>query len=114
MIGSFSILGVGIFGGKRIREAVRSPKWKAERANHLIRQPCCAACGRCLKVEVHHIEPVHINPERELDPTNLITLCTSPCHIVFGHFMDWKSWNKDVIKDSMVYLNKYKNKPYKK
>lgn len=114
MIDGFSILSLDIFFGKKIRCAVRSPKWAKIRAEHLILHPCCAACGRCLKVEVHHIEPVHINPERELDPTNLITLCASPCHIVFGHFMDWKSWNSDVITDSMVYYKKYINKPYKK
>lgn len=109
----FSALSIGIFAGKQIRCAVRSPKWKSVREQHLLENSHCAACGRNSKLEVHHIEPVHINPERELDPTNLITLCSSPCHIVFGHLMDWKSWNTNVIKDSMVYLNKYQNKPYK-
>lgn len=98
---------------KKIRYATRSPKWKNIREKHLSEYPSCAVCGRSLKVEVHHIEPVHLNPDRELDPTNLITLCDSPCHIVFGHFMDYKSWNPNVVKDSMVYFNKYKNRPYK-
>lgn len=107
----FSILGFNSFYPKKIRLASRSPKWNSVRANHLSKYPCCAACGRSLKLEVHHIEPVHLNPQKELDPTNLITLCSSPCHIVFGHFMNWKSWNKDVITDCRVYYNKYKNKP---
>lgn len=98
---------------KRIRCAVRSPKWKSVRQKHLLEHPCCAACGKSVKLEVHHIEPVHLNPDRELDPSNLITLCDTPCHIVFGHFMDWKSWNSEVISDTMVYHYKYKNKPYK-
>lgn len=102
-----------VFSSKRIREATRSPKWKSVRSEHLSKNPCCAACGRCLKVEVHHIQPVHISPENELDPSNLITLCADPCHIIFGHFMDWKSWNTDVVNDCMVYLNKYRNKPHK-
>lgn len=110
----FSALSIGIFTGKQIRCAVRSPKWKSVREQHLAEYPNCAACGRGLKLEVHHIEPVHINPGGELDPSNLITLCANPCHIVFGHFMNWKSWNKDVVKDTMVYFNKYKNRPYKK
>lgn len=101
------------FSYKKIREAFRSPKWKNVRAEHLVQYPRCAACGRSLKLEVHHIEPVHINPERELDPSNLVTLCSTPCHIVFGHFMDWKSWNKDVIGDCGVYYTKYKNRPHK-
>lgn len=113
MNNTFSIFGIDLFNRKEIRFASRSPKWKSVRANHLKQHPCCAACGRSLKPEVHHIEPVHLNPDRELDPSNLITLCSSPCHIVFGHFMDWKSWNKDVVQDCGVYYNKYKNRPYK-
>lgn len=103
----------GIFLKNKIRYAIRSPKWKKVRTDHLIEFPYCAACGRSKKVEVHHIEPVHINPERELDPNNLITLCDDPCHIIFGHLMDYKSWNKYVVNDASVYLNRVKNKPFK-
>lgn len=113
MINHFSILGLDLFSRKELRYSVRSSRWKTLRSNHLKENPRCAACGRSTKVEVHHIEPVHLNPDRELDTSNLITLCDSPCHIVFGHFMDYKSWNPDVIKDCMVYFNKYQNRPYK-
>lgn len=103
-----------MFGFKKyFRFAQRSPKWSSVRKQHLDTQPNCAACGRDKKLEVHHIEPVHLNPERELDPSNLITLCDNPCHILFGHLMDYKSWNKEVIYDTKVYLDKVKNKPYK-
>lgn len=97
----------------KVRYAVRSSKWKNIREKHLSEHPSCAACGRSLKVEVHHIEPVHLNPDRELDFSNLITLCDDPCHIVFGHFMNYKSWNPDVVKDCLVYYNKYKKRPIK-
>lgn len=97
---------------KFLRCAYRSPKWTSVRKEHLNSQPTCAACGKDKKLEVHHIEPVHINPDRELDPSNLVTLCADPCHLLFGHLTDWKSWNKDVINDSKVYLNKVKNKPH--
>lgn len=96
---------------KKLRYAVRSPKWTTIRKQHLKDNPNCAACGRNKKLEVHHIEPVHINPDRELDPANLITLCDSPCHITFGHLLDYKSWNKNVVDDCVVYLNRVKNKP---
>lgn len=98
---------------RKLRGISRSPKWNRVRSKHLKQHPCCAACGRSLKVEAHHIEPVHINPERELDLSNLITLCSTPCHIVFGHFMNWKSWNKNVVNDCSVYYDKYVNRPYK-
>lgn len=96
---------------KKIRYAVRSPKWTNVRKEHLKNHSVCAACGRDKKLEVHHIKPVHLFPDLELDPSNLITLCADPCHIVFGHLMNFKSWNKDVITDTNNYLCKIKNKP---
>lgn len=106
------ILGID-FGirSRFLRFATRSPKWSSVRKQHLKNNPCCAACGKCDKIEVHHIEPVHINPDRELDPSNLITLCDSPCHMVFGHLMNYKSWNPQVEADSKQYLSKIKNRP---
>lgn len=89
----------------------RSPGWKKIRDQFIKDNPCCAACGSGKKLEVHHIEPFHLNPSRELDIANLIVLCSS-CHFVFGHLMDYSSWNIDIIEDSKVYLNKVKNKPY--
>lgn len=98
---------------KKIRHAVRLPEWQSVRKHHITHNPTCAACGRNKKLEVHHIEPVHLCPEKELDPSNLITLCDDPCHIIFGHLMNYKSWNKDVVNDCKVYLDKVKNKPFK-
>jgi len=89
----------------------RSYKWSKVRKNHLKKQPTCAACGGSKKLEVHHITPVHVNPELELEPDNLITLCADPCHIMFGHLKNWKSWNSDVIVDCEAYLKKIKERP---
>lgn len=97
----------------RLRYATRSPKWQTVRKQHLKNNPNCIACGKSKKVEVHHIEPVHISPDRELDPSNLVTLCADPCHIVFGHLLDFKSWNINVLKDCEVYYNKVIKKPLK-
>jgi 5-methylcytosine-specific restriction protein A len=98
---------------KKLRYAERSPSWPKVRKEHIKNNPYCAACGRTDSLEVHHIEPVHANPERELDPSNLITLCDKYCHLAVGHLMDYKSWNKDVHNDSKVYLSKVKKRPYK-
>ena len=91
----------------------RSSKWKKVRAEHLKTHPSCAACGDTDSLEVHHIEPFSINPDRELDPTNLITLCSKSCHFYIGHLKDYTSWNISVIEDSKVYFNKVSNRPYK-
>lgn len=98
---------------KKLRYAIRSPEWPEVRKQHIKNNPHCAACGRKDSPEVHHIEPVHVNPERELDPSNLITLCDKYCHFALGHLMDYKSWNKDIVNDSQVYFSKVKKRPYK-
>ena len=89
----------------------RSKDWKKVRALHISKNPTCAACGRSSKLEVHHIEPIHISPAKELDENNLITLCDNPCHLAFGHLFNYKSWNPDVKKDCESFLEKVKNRP---
>lgn len=89
----------------------RSYQWQTLRNQHILKEKICQACGSNKKLQVHHIDPVHNNPDRELDPTNLVTLCSS-CHFVFGHLMDYKSWNINVIDDIKVYNNKIQNRPY--
>lgn len=91
----------------------RSPEWPNLRKEHIKKQPFCQACGSKNNLEVHHIEPVHVNPARELDPENLITLCGKNCHFMFGHLMDYYSWNVNVVQDSQVYLSKVQSRPYK-
>lgn len=100
-----------IFNFIPVRYARRSSSWSKVRKEHLKKQPCCAACGKTDKLEVHHILPVHKYPELELQPDNLITLCADPCHIMFGHLKYWKSWNVDVVRDCDIYYNKLKARP---
>lgn len=95
----------------KIRFAARSPKWQTIRKQHLSTNNRCIACGSTKKLEVHHIKPVHLYPDLELDLDNLVTLCADPCHIVFGHFMNFKSWNINVINDCRVYYNNIVNRP---
>ena len=63
----------------------------------------CQACGRRKALEGHHVEPFHIDPARELDPTNLISLCADPCHFVHGHLMGWSRVNPSVRDDCTRY-----------
>lgn len=93
------------------RYAIRSPDWKSVRDNHIKNNPFCAACGTSKKLEVHHIVPVHIDPSKELDSSNLITLCNSKCHLLFGHLMWFKSWNPNVVEDCSIMLDKISTRP---
>lgn len=59
------------------------------------------ACGSRSQLEVHHVVPVAIAPQRELDPHNLITLCHSyafgvNCHLFHGHAGQWDRHNPNV------------------
>lgn len=78
---------------------LRSSKWPNTRKQHIQKEPRCQWCGGKLDLEVHHIEPYHINPTRELDQTNLITLCEhgfKDCHRRRGHHNNWKLSNPDI------------------
>ena len=79
----------------------RSPHWPAIRKNHLRTSPACRWCGGRTSIEVHHVVPFHVDKFRELDESNLITLCNARgrfCHFRHGHFGDWKKWNPDIVK----------------
>ena len=85
----------GLFG--------RSGSWARVRRDHLEREPCCIACGRCKDLEVHHVVSYHDDPTRECDPTNLVTVCADPCHLVFGHLLNFKKTNPHVREDAARY-----------
>jgi hypothetical protein len=91
---------------------VRSGKWPKCRDTFIKGKPC-AACGSTKNLVVHHKVPVHLDPSRELDPVNLIVLC-SYCHFVFGHLHSFLSWNVDIVKDCEKHLEKVRNRPCQK
>jgi phage terminase large subunit GpA-like protein len=79
--------------------AERSPQWPSVRAEHLRVHPTCEACGTIEQLHVHHVTPVHVDPARELDLENLITLCRQ-CHFVIGHHRNWRGYNPNVREDA--------------
>lgn len=109
-------MGLLAFLAGRLSAAERSSKWPAVRAEHLRAHPACEACGerRTKVLAVHHIVPFHVDPMKELDPENLITLCEGEsvnCHLLFGHLRNWRSWNVDVRKDAAEWRAKIKSRP---
>lgn len=89
--------------------AARSPAWNNVRDAYAAKYPKCAVCQRA-GIEVHHIAPFHLFPERELDFDNLISLCR-PHHELVGHLMDWKSWNPSVRLDAMTWRQRILDRP---
>lgn len=96
--------------GFKLRYAKRDPSWPKVRNEYLKKNTRCASCGTTHGLEVHHIKPVHIFPDLELEENNLITLCSKKCHLLFGHLMNFKSWNPDVIEDCKKMYKKIENR----
>ena len=95
-------------------EHPRSSHWPKVRKDYLAEHATCAGCGTDQLLEVHHVLPFHLYPERELDPTNLITLCQTPemhCHFRLGHLANWRSYNKNVREDAAQQLKRIKERP---
>lgn len=98
---------IGFFRGELEALATpRSPAWKRLREQHLRNNPLCEACGADKRVVPHHIVPFHVDPSRELDPLNLVSLCESPtfnCHLFFGHLKRWDRHNPKVLEDARMW-----------
>lgn len=78
--------------------AKRSDKWPTVEKHFLQANPTCAACGGKNRLNVHHCMPFHLDPTKELDSTNLITLCMSEkeCHLHIGHGGSFKQYCPNV------------------
>src|SRR3990167_2204595 len=103
----------GFTGNEREKTggAARSSDWSKVRKEHLRLHPRCAVCLGIAKREVHHKKMFYTNPELELSPENLITLCESKkngvtCHQFFGHLGNYKSINPEVKEDALIWRRK--------
>lgn len=90
----------------------RSSLWPAVRREHLRTHGTCAVCGGKKKLNVHHVIPFHLEPERELDADNLITLCegnaTINCHLRFGHWGHYaKKHNPYIREDAQTWAKRF-------
>lgn len=104
-----------VYQGKAPAGAIRSTKWPTVRKHHLEKHPTCAVCNSTIQLEVHHIVPFARDPEKELDPNNLITLCENSndgviCHLLFGHLGNYQFVNPDVVEDAKVWNKKFNNR----
>lgn len=89
---------------KMALEKPRDSRWPALRTAHLKKERECQYCGRKSNLQVHHILPVHLRADLELDPDNLITLCEPPgadgCHLRQAHLGSFaKGYNLAIRED---------------
>jgi hypothetical protein len=87
-------------------EGNRSDLWPETRAAFVAKNPACAACGKRIDLNVHHLIPFYLRPDLELVESNLITLCREH-HFRVGHDPDgpweperpsWRAYNPRVIE----------------
>jgi hypothetical protein len=92
----------------------RSSKWDEVEKAFRARNPRCVACGEGEQLNVHHMYPFHYvvlcgRPDLELDPRNLLTLCTREDrehHLLLGHLDDYESYNPQVEEFVQTYKGK--------
>ena len=97
--------------GKAAKGAKRSSKWRKVRNKHLKENPHCFLCKSKKQLEVHHIIPFYLAPQKELDPQNLITLCENKkyginCHLLVGHLGNYRKANPSVVMDAVLWAMK--------
>jgi len=92
-----------------LEQRQRAGEWRRVRAEHLKKHPACEVCGRTNNLTVHHVFPVSLAPELELVESNLMTLCDTPCHFMFGHFFNYHCYNKNVRKLAATFRREMRN-----
>jgi len=100
-----AILYPDLFGG-------RSSQWSRVRKENIkdYCEMCEKKCGLLKPCELHHILPFNLRPDLELDPTNFITVCRH-CHLYFAHLGSFKSFNLDIKKDALLWVERRKLRP---
>ena len=95
----------------KVKFGGRSIGWWRLRKEHIKKSPMCAATGSKKKLEVHHILPINLFPEEELNSDNLITL-TKDMHFWLAHLGDYKAYNPNIKEDAKAFRLKIKNRKY--
>lgn len=85
--------------------------WYKLRKKFLQKNNKCSCCGTIRRLQVHHIKPVHLFPDKELEYSNLKTLCKR-CHLFVGHLGNWKLWNRELEEDIKYWKMKNKKAKY--
>lgn len=89
--------------------AERSPRWRAVRNAFIRQHPACIVCGRPA-TQIHHVIPFSRDPGRELDPSNLVSLCDRD-HLLFGHLDSFRSYNPTVREDAAEWRARINHRP---
>lgn len=94
--------------------AARSTGWSTASRDFIKAHPTCAVCGKgktlLNPLATHHKLPFHLHPELEMLESNWIVLCRVH-HFLFGHLMNWSSYNASVESDAFEWSGKIEHRP---
>ena len=96
-------------GSVSLGGAARSSAWDTTRTKFKKLNPLCEVCGN-KNPEIHHVVPYNVDPSKENDFSNLISLCRDH-HFFVAHLMSWRSWNENVKIDSETWKQKILRRP---
>ena len=94
---------------KRFGGVPRSGSWYSTRNEFIKSNNECECCGSKKNLQVHHKVPFCVDPDRELDMDNLMTLCAD-CHFQIGHCGWWASYNPNVEESVRFYKAMLENR----
>ncbi len=91
-------IGAIIVPNKKKTHVSDKRKWLDVQRKYKRHNPKCEICGTTANIEVHHIMPVSIEPNKEFDENNLMSLCRKGknCHLVHGHLGNYNKFNPNV------------------
>lgn len=96
----------GLFDYGRTFGAARSPQWRYVEEAFVREHPLCDYGNHkptlLNPLNVHHVDMFSKNPERELDPTNLQSVCRFH-HFYHSHFGNWKDSNPHTREDASLF-----------
>lgn len=88
--------------------AARSPEWSAIQKAFVKEHPLCDYGKHkptlLNPLNVHHVELFSNNPARELDVTNLQSVCRFH-HLYHCHFGNWKECNPHTREDAALFTD---------
>ena len=87
------------------KRAKRSSRWPALERRTKKSVGACEACGSKKGLQLHHVQPYHLRPDLELEPSNLMVFCMAvlgwECHLYLAHAGSFRGYNASIRVDAI-------------
>lgn len=104
-----------LFGLDRNFGVARNSKYR-KASKEFKKGKVCELTGTKKKLQTHHIYPVWLFPEKEMDKDNWVVLSGAKIkgvipHQWFGHYGDYRKYNPNIREDIKLWKQKIINRP---